>query len=360
MDIRREKLMKSMEESGVDALLITKAVNQRYLEGFTGNDCYLLASAKGNFLMADSRYTEMARRECAGAAVIPHRHPHPPLNKVLAGIAGENGFRRIGFESEDVTFSLYSSLSEALRGVNAEMIPLASVVEKIRARKDRGEIDSISAACRAADGALHKLLEKISGGVSELDIKVELDYLLKTGGADDVSFDTMVLFGARASQPHANSSRDVTLGRGDFILIDYGAAVDGYRSDTTRTFVFGTASSEQKRAYNAVRRAQAESLAMVKSGANGREINDTALRIITGDGFPAFDYGIGHGVGLAIHEEPFLRQNTDVTLESAMVFTIEPGTYIPGWGGIRIEDTVLVKAGGNEVLTSFPKELIEL
>jgi Xaa-Pro aminopeptidase len=170
----------------------------------------------------------------------------------------------------------------------------------------------------------------------------------------------MALFGARTSQPHANSSRDVRLSEGDFILIDYGARVNGYMSDTTRTFVFGTASDEQRRAYEAVLKAQVECLAMVRPGANGREINEHACRVIHDAGFPGFGHGIGHGVGLEIHEEPFLRQNADVTLAPGMVVTIEPGTYTPGWGGIRIEDTVLVTDAGHEVLTKYPKELAVL
>jgi Xaa-Pro aminopeptidase len=360
MNERMERMAASMEVSEIDAMIITKQANQRYLEGFTGNDCYLVASKRGNFLLADSRYTEMARRECQNAEIAPHRHPHPPPEAVIANIAREQGFRRMGFEGGHMTYDLYAAMAKELSRENIEMVSVPSIVERIRARKDTKEVEKIAAACGMADLALRGLVKTIKPGVSELDLKTELDYRLKTCGADDVGFDAMVIFGARSSQPHANSSREVKLAEGDLILIDYGAMSGGYRSDTTRTFVFGRASGEQKRAYGTVLAAQRESLAMVRAGANGRDVNDKALGIIRSAGLPAFDYGIGHGVGLEIHEEPFMRQNADVILEAGNVITIEPGTYSPGWGGIRIEDTILVTENGCEILTSFPKELTEI
>jgi Xaa-Pro aminopeptidase len=279
---------------------------------------------------------------------------------VVARLAGDNRLRRIGFEKDIISWGMYDDISKAAAGVGTELVPVSSLVERIRARKTPQEILSIESACRIADSALEDVLPLAKPGISEMDMKVELDYKLRTGGADEVSFDTMVLFGARPSQPHANSRRDVRLKGGDFILIDYGACVNGYRSDTTRTFVCGRASDEQKKAYETVLKSQLASVEMVSPGANGLDINNRALGIIKGDGLPAFEYGIGHGVGLEIHEEPFLRQNTDVTLETGMIVTIEPGTYRPGWGGIRIEDTVLVTEDGHRVLTRFPKELIEI
>jgi Xaa-Pro aminopeptidase len=358
MSDRNSALKKIFDEEGVDALFIVKSANQRYLEGFTGADCFMLASPEKHFLIADSRYTEMAQSECRTAEVVPHRSPNPPLGEVVARLARDNGFQRIGFEKDRIAWGMYDDISRAADGVR--FVPTSSVVERIRARKTPEEIGAIETACLIADKALENVLPMVKPGISELDLKIELDYRLRTGGAEDVSFDTMVLFGARPSQPHANSRRDVRLVDGDFILIDYGACRDGYRSDTTRTFVCGRATDEQRKAYNTVLKSQLESLEMVSPGANGREINDHALAVIKGAGLAGFEYGIGHGVGLEIHEEPFMRQNTDRILERDMVLTIEPGTYRPGWGGIRIEDTVLVTADGHRALTHFPKELIEL
>ncbi|MDR1650442.1 MAG: Xaa-Pro peptidase family protein [Synergistaceae bacterium] len=357
-----KKRMRNMEASlaaeGLDALLILKEANQRYLEGFTGDGCFLLVSRRGNFLMADSRYVEMASHECESAQIVPHRRPHPPFEKALAGLVREHGFKKLGFEAV-MPYGMYETIAAEI-GKDASLKPVSSMVEKIRAHKDDGEIEETASACGIADRALMALLDAVKPGVSELDVRTELDYRLKKGGAEDAAFNTMVLFGARASQPHANSRADVKLRAGDFILIDYGASVNGYKSDTTRTFVMGSASDEQKRAYNAVLKSQIESLSMVRPGANGRELNERALGVIGEAGFPAFSYGIGHGTGLEIHEEPFMRQGSDVILSSGMVHTIEPGTYIPGWGGIRIEDTVLVTDDGHRVLTSFPKDLMEL
>jgi Xaa-Pro aminopeptidase len=360
MKNRLEKLEQSLAEAGLDALFISKQANERYIEGFTGGDCYLLASGAGNFLIADSRYVEMAGHECRYASVVPYRNPHPPLETVVARIAGELGFKRIGFEGGHLTYDIYQKISETLSAINAEFISSQSMVEKIRAIKDESEALAVAAACRVADTALDELVKLLASGVSELEVKIELDHRLKVCGAEDTGFDTIVLFGARASQPHANSQRDVKLKEGDFILIDYGACLNGYRSDTTRTFVSGRVSDEQKRAYETLLAAQKECVGMVKPGANGRDINERALGMIKEAGFPAFGHGIGHGVGLEIHEEPFLRQNADTILAPGNVVTIEPGIYVPGWGGIRIEDTVLVTEAGHEVLTSYSKELVEL
>ena len=360
MDDRNEQLKKALEAEGLDALLLTKRANQRYLEGFTGADCYMIVSPKGNFLIADPRYTEMGERECRTAKVLPHRPPHPPFGEVIAKLAKDMGFRRLGFEKDSIGWGQHEAIESNLAGSEVRLVPASPLVEKIRARKAPEEAAMIGAACQIADRALKDLLPLVRPGVSELDLKVELDYRMKSGGAEDVSFDTMVLFGQRASQPHANSQGDVYLRKGDFILIDYGATKNGYHSDTTRTFVCGKASDEQRRAYDTVLKSQAETVAMIAPGANGRDLNDRALTILKEAGYPPFHYGLGHGVGLEIHEEPGMRQNTDAILEPGMVLTVEPGVYLPGWGGIRIEDTVMVTGQGHSVLTFFPKELMEL
>lgn len=360
MQERMARLTQALAEAEIDALLLRKAANQRYLEGFTGDDCYMLVSGKGNFLIADSRYTEMGERECRTAQIRPHRPPHPPFGAVAAEIARDMGFSRLGFERESLLWTEHEALSEALCEAGVKLVPTSSLVEGIRAVKSPAEAAAIAAACQIADKALTDLLPLITPGVSELDLKTELDYRLKRGGAEDVSFDTMVLFGPRASQPHANARADVPLRPGDFILIDYGATKDGYHSDTTRTFLCGHASHDQRRAYETVLNAQQEALSMIRPGANGKDINDRALSVIQDAGFPAFGHGLGHGVGLEIHEQPTLRREHDVILEAGMTLTIEPGIYKPGWGGIRIEDTVLVTKDGADILTNFPKDLIEI
>lgn len=357
MSERLRLLKEALEKARLDAMFLTKQANQRYLEGFTGGDCYLLASGKGSWLIADSRYSEMAQSQCRSASVRLHRHPHPPLGEVVAAIASENGFARIGFEKNHITWGLHSEVG---RSETFEFVPEENFLEKIRAVKSRDEASAIARACEIADRALKDIVPLITPGVSERDLVTELDYRMKKGGAEDVAFETMVLFGARASQPHATPMGGVRLAPGDFILIDFGACFEGYRSDMTRTFVCGKASAEQARAYDTVLLAGREAVKMVVPGANGRDINRRALEIIKGEGYPAFEYGVGHGVGLEIHEEPFMRQTADVILKPGMVLTIEPGIYVPGWGGIRIEDTLLVTEGGSESLSGYPRELTEL
>jgi len=360
MDATNVKMRAMLEKEGLDALLLTKPANQRYLEGFTGHDCYMIVSHKGNFLIADSRYTEMGERECRTAKILPHRAPHPPYADVIAKLSHDMGFRSLGFERDHITWGQYDEVNKSIQTHNIAFVPTSSLIERIRQIKTPEEAAMIGAACQIADRALSDLIDHIHPGVSELDLKIELDYKMKTGGAEDSSFDTMVLFGARASQPHAVSQSDVRLCKGDFILIDYGATKCGYHSDTTRTFVCGKATAEQCKAYETTLKSQLDSLALVAPGVNGKTLNEKALEVITEAGYPAFQYGLGHGVGLEVHELPSMPQKADVTLEPGMVITIEPGIYKPGWGGIRIEDTVIVTEHGHSVLTFFNKELIEL
>ncbi|MDR1481753.1 MAG: Xaa-Pro peptidase family protein [Synergistaceae bacterium] len=360
MPAKNEQPLKVLSDAEIDALIITKPENQRYLEGFTGRDCYMLVSSGGNFLIADSRYTEMGEKECKTATVLPYSQPYPPLGDVLASVAKERSFGRVGFERGNITWGDYDNISKRMEDAGVVMMPTSSLIEGMRAKKTPHESAMIGAACQIADRALKDILSQIRPGVSELDIKIELDYHLKTGGAEETAFDTIVLFGARSSQPHANPRRDVYLRKGDLVLIDYGAVKGGYRSDTTRTFVCGKASGEQRSAYEAVLEAQMESIEMVMPGAEAGKVNDRAAGMIKDAGLLAFEHGIGHGVGLEIHELPSLRRGLDTVLESGNVITIEPAMYRPGWGGIRIEDTVLVTDDGHSVLTFFPKELIEL
>jgi len=360
MSSKAAQLSIALKEAEIDALILTKQANQRYLEGFTGGDCYMLVSGGAAHLVADSRYAEMGERECRTAKIHRFKSPRPSYGEVIAKVARENGFFRLGFEKNHMTWGQHEEIEKWTTPEGIELVPASNPVEKIRAYKTPAEAAFCAEACRIADKALRDLLPRIKPGVSELALATELDYLMKKGGADEPSFDTMVLFGARSSQPHAKPRADARLEPGDFILIDYGACKSGYRSDTTRTFVCGKASDRQKHAYQTVLLAQTSGLAKVAPGVNARELCQISLDILADAGLPGFEYSIGHGVGLEIHEEPFMRRGKDVILGPGMILTIEPGTYIPGWGGVRIEDTVLVTEDGSRVLTFFPKELMEI
>lgn len=355
-------LSAALAREGLDALLVTRNANQRFLEGYTGTECYLLASAVGSWLVADSRYTEQAAGECRRAKVVQHRDPCPPYDEVIAKLASEAGFRRIGFEKTQVSFAQYDAIKaklDALGGVS--FIPTDGIVERMRMRKSAAEIELVRRACAAADAALEGMLGSLREGMSELELARELEARMVDAGADGPGFETIAAFGARASQPHAVPSAKVALKRGDFILLDFGALVEGYRSDITRTVLFGRASEEQRKAYAAVLEAQQRGVAAMVAGASGKEPDAIARKAVAAAGYPEFGYGVGHGVGLEIHELPFMSRRCEESLADGMIITCEPGVYLPGWGGVRIEDTVLIAGTEPERLTRFPKDkLIEV
>jgi Xaa-Pro aminopeptidase len=352
----------SIAEAGLDALLVTRDANQRFLEGWTGTECYLLASPRGSWLVADSRYTEQAAEECRTAKVVQHRDPCPPYDEVIARLVSEAGLKRVGFEKTQLSFAQYDAIKTQLGKVGGvELVPTDGIVEKLRMEKSPEEIECLRRACAAADKALELTLKGLREGMSELELARELESRMVDGGAAGPGFETIAAFGKRPSMPHAVPSAGVKLAKGDFILLDFGALVGGYRSDITRTVVFGKASAEQKKVYAAVLASQLASVEAMVVGASGKVPDAVARERIAAAGYPVFGYGVGHGVGLEIHELPFMSKRCEESLAAGMVVTNEPGIYIPGWGGVRIEDSVLVRPEGPECLTRFPKDrLLEI
>ena len=352
----------TLDEARLDALLITRDANQRYLEGYTGSDCYLLASRSGRWLIADSRYTEQAAQECRTAQVVQHRDPFPPYAEVIAGLAKEHGLKRIGFEKAVLTYAQFELIQgELARLQDISFIPTEGLVERLRMVKTAEEVEKVRKACAIADQALQGTLGLIREGMSELELARELESQLVREGAEGPAFHTIAAFGARASQPHAVPDAHVRLKPGDFILLDFGALHQGFRSDMTRTLVLGKASDRQKTAYAAVLESQRKGIEAVRPGASGQAPDAASRQHLVAGGWPEFGYGVGHGVGLEVHELPFMSKRCDLTLQPGMTLTVEPGIYVPGWGGIRIEDTVRVTETGAECLTHFPKDtLIEI
>lgn len=350
-----------LAEAGLDALLVARDANQRFLEGFTGTECYLLASPRGRWLIADPRYSEQAALECRTAGTVNHRDPFPPYAEVIATLAREHGLGRIGFEKATLTYGQYEAIAEELgKQESTRFLPTEGLVERLRQVKTTSEIETLRAACRIADRALEATLEVIREGMSELELARNLDHQLVQAGAEGVSFPSIVAFGAHASQPHAVPGPK-PLQPGDLVLIDYGALHQGYHSDTSRTLVFGRTTPRQRETYAAVLAAQLKGIAAIRPGIQGREVDAAARDHLVGAGFPEFNHGVGHGVGLEIHEMPLMNRKSEEPLQAGMVITVEPGVYLPGWGGIRIEDTVLVSERGPECLTHFPKDtLIEI
>jgi Xaa-Pro aminopeptidase len=345
----------------LDALVVSDLVNVRYLSGFTGSNAALLVFADGGspVLATDSRYrTQVARQAPDVESAIERACARHLVERAVAA-----GARRIGFESHVVTVDGYDALAGALEGCNdAELVRASSTVEALREVKDSGEVALLRLACGAADAALAALVDRgaLRPGRTERDVARELEALMLDHGADGPSFETIVAAGANSAVPHHRPT-DAELADGDFVKIDFGAVVGGYHSDTTRTFVLGSAAAWQREIYALVADAQRAGLEALECGTPLADVDAAARRIIADAGHADhFGHGLGHGVGLQIHEAPGIGSGAVGSLRSGSVVTVEPGVYLPGRGGVRIEDTVLVGERGAESLSRFSKDLAVL
>jgi Xaa-Pro aminopeptidase len=334
-----------------DALLILNEKNIRYLTGFTGGDGALMVGPDWLTLLVDGRYTTQARAEAGGTEVCEFR-------KRVDGIvatARRHGIGSAGFESPVLSVEEYLRLKGSLPEV--DFLPLPDAFQLLRAVKDDGEIDRIREAARIAGEALAAVREMIRPGVREEEIALELEYRMRRGDAEQVSFETIVAAGANSALPHATPGRRA-IADGDCVMIDFGAVCDGYHSDETCTFVVGRASESQREVYGLVREAHDRAIRAIRAGASCGEIDGIARSFLAEAGLgEAFSHGTGHGVGLDVHEAPRLAAGREEILRAGMVFTVEPGVYLPGLWGVRIEDTILVTEGGCEVLTATSKDL---
>jgi Xaa-Pro aminopeptidase len=349
--LRVARLRALLRRSSVEAFLILDLKNIRYLTGFSGSDGALLVGAGKPVLLADGRYTAQAKVQAPGARVVLCRDKASGIADVLSA----RGFERIGFEPASVSVELHGALRRMAKKVCWK--PLPSELGAIRAVKDKKEIESIRKAIRIATAALRSTLERIRPGVCERDIAIELEYAMRTKGAEAPSFDTIIASGPNSAHPHAQpGARKIR--PGDFVVVDFGAVCRGYHSDETCTFVVGRAGRKHENIYAVVKEAHDRALEAVRPGVACRAVDAAARGVIEKAGYGScFSHGTGHGLGLDVHEAPRLSTLSDAVLEEGMVITIEPGIYIPGFGGVRIEDTVLVGRGGARVLTEFSKEL---
>ncbi len=345
-------------------MLVSDLINVRYLTGFTGSNAALLVFGDGRpaLLATDSRYRTQAARQAPDVEVAIER----ACGRHLAQRAVAAGSPRIGFESHIVTVDGYDVLRRALDGDGAapaaELVRATGLVESLREVKDDGEVTLLRAACEAADAALADLVSGggLRPGRTERAVARELEAHMLDHGADARAFETIVAAGANSAVPHHRPT-DAVLRTGDFVKIDFGALVAGYHSDMTRTFVLGAASDWQREIYDVVLAAQRAGVAALEPGADLSGIDGAARRVIDQAGFAEhFGHGLGHGVGLQIHEAPGIAAAAVGELRAGSVVTVEPGVYLPGRGGVRIEDTALVGEHGTEALSRFPKELIVL
>jgi Xaa-Pro aminopeptidase len=348
---RRAKLRARLGEAGVGTMLVTRPPNVRYLTGFTGSYAALLLREDADVLLTDRRYDQQAASEVEGAAVV--LAPGDLIAKVIdllpSGV-------RLGFEPAGLTWLNGQRLLDAL----PRAVPLPDLVEQQRVVKDDGELASMAAAARAATGALAEVLPELRPGVTERQVAFELELAMRRRGADGNAFDPIIAFGEQAAEPHHRPG-DRALRRGDVIKLDFGAVVDGYRSDMTRTLVLGPATTRQRELYEVVLAAQVAGLATLRPGVTGEEVDAACRAVVTAAGLgDHFTHPTGHGVGLEIHEAPRVRAGAGDSIAPGTPLTVEPGVYVPGYGGIRIEDLAVVRPDGPELLTTAPKELLVL
>jgi len=337
----------------VDALLVTKLVNVRYLTGFTGSNGALLLRRDGAALLAtDGRYQEQARAQAPDLELVITRTLGPDL--VTAAVRA--GDRRLAIERHHVTLAAHDVLLAAADG--AQLLGAGQVVERLRVRKDDEEIAALQQACAITDRAFAAVLDQLTPGVTEREVAWRLLSAMRADGAESAAFETIVAFGPHSAIPHHRPT-DRELARGDLVKLDFGARAGGYHADMTRTVVCGPAADWQRELHAQVFEVQQQCSAATVVGASPVELDGLARRLIAGHGNDLV-HGLGHGVGLEVHEQPFLGPlSTAARLEDRVPVTVEPGIYLPGRGGVRIEDTVLVGPQGAQPLTTSPRDLIE-
>ena len=355
MEARYSKIRKIMEETGLDAVYVNSAENHLYMCGFDNPDGNILILKDKSYVFADSRYIEAARAEASPLCTVCL-----PGQPTLAEIVRDYGVRTVGYEDMHVTCAELEEMKKSVDGMGVEFAPLGKTFTDIRAIKTDEEIENIVAAQKIAEGAFSHILKTITYDMTEIEVAAELEYYMKRHGSQKPSFDTICVSGTASSRPHG-VPRPVKLERG-FLTMDYGAMVNGYHSDMTRTVVIGKADGDMKRLYGTVLSAQTAAMDIVAPGVKNIEVDKVARDIIYGAGYEGrFGHGLGHGVGLEIHESPMVNMRAgDAVLRVGEVITDEPGIYIEGVYGCRIEDMLLVTADGYRNLTNCPKELIEL
>jgi Xaa-Pro dipeptidase len=353
-ELRRSRLRERLADLDLGAALITRLVNVRYLTGFTGSNGAVLVTADGAVLTTDGRYTTQAGEQAPDVELVIER----AVVARLAREASTRGVRRLGFEEHDVTVAAYDSLTDAAHG--AELVRLGRPVEDLRAVKDEDEIAALARACAVADAAFAAVIAGLRPGLTEREVARRLESRMFDEGAEAPSFETIVASGPNSAVPH-HSPTDRVLAAGDLVKCDFGALVDGYHSDMTRTVVIGPPSAWQQEIYDVVAAAQSAGRAALRPGAECRAVDAVARNVIVEAGYGAeFVHGLGHGVGLEIHESPSLGAAATGRLDDRMPVTVEPGVYLPGRGGVRIEDTLVVRPDGPELLTMTTRDLLVL
>lgn len=354
MNARLSKLRSFMEKQNLDAVVISKPENRAYFSGFTGTSATLVVTAAKAKLITDFRYIEQAEKESPLFDVV--RHEQDMLAVVASEILADKA-KKIGFEGDSFTYNHFTMLARHLP--DAKLKPVG--LDGLREIKDAAEIERMTKAVEISDAAFSHILKVLRPGISEIEVAAEIEHCMRKLGSEKPAFDTIVVSGERGSLPHGLATNKL-IESGDFVTMDFGAVYLGYHSDITRTVCIGKADEKQRHIYDVVRKAQHLGVGAIAVGKSGKAVDAQVRRCIMDAGYGEFfGHGLGHGVGLAIHELPRLSpSSTCERLEENMLVTVEPGIYLPGWGGVRIEDTVQITASGAKVLTKSRKQLIEI
>ncbi len=356
MSTRVERLRHTFAKHELDGALISNAQNRRYLSGFTGSAGYLLITHDDAIIATDFRYYEQS------AAQAPEFRPHKTvggfdawLPALVAGLGG----KKIAFEAADMTFATHQQIKKSLATLpepeRPTLVPTPNLVESLRLFKEPGEIAALQKAVDLGDAACEQVAERVEPGWTEKQVAWEIEKYIREHGGDGLSFDTIVAGGPSGAMPHAYP-RDRKLEKGEGVVIDMGCDIDGYMSDLTRTIFLGKPDDQFKKIYDVVLTAQLTAEEMVKPGMTGDECHMIAHKVIEAAGYgETFGHGLGHGIGLQVHEAPRVARTSTDELKDNMVFTIEPGIYVTGWGGVRIEDMVVLEGGKARVMSKAPK-----
>ena len=351
---RIAKLREAMGKKKLDSVLLMGDPNRNYLSGFTGNESFSLITQEEAFFITDSRFTEQASEQVKDYKILEYSKGMSFVD-FLSDLIDKNNIKRLGFEENIVSYSQYVVFNSKL---NCQLVPMEGIVEEIRIVKDDDEIKLMEGAAAIADKAFAHMVNFIKSGMTEREIGLELEFHMKKLGASALSFPSIVASGVRSSLPHGEATEKV-IKRGEFLTLDFGCIYKEYCSDMTRTVVIGEPSREMLKIYNIVLEAEQLALKEYKPGIPAVEVDAVASNYISGKGYGKnFGHSLGHGVGREIHEAPIIGYKNNRKLESGMVVSDEPGIYIPGFGGVRIEDLLVVTEDGGRVLSKSPKNLI--
>lgn len=353
---RLYKINELLEKNNIDALFLVKQSNVNYISKFTDEASYVLLTKDENYFITDGRFVELAENICKGFTVINWHNSGKGVMGLILDLCKKHKANRLGFEKFFLTFDKYNFLNS--QSNNIELVPTSGIIESLRYVKDHEEISYLREASKITDESFLEVLNFVKPGMTELQLAARLEFILKMKGAHGIGFETILISGKNTSLPHGKPDNK-SIENGDFITFDFGALISGYTADMTRTVVLGSADEKQKEIYNLVKIAQEKAMDSVKPGVLSN-VPDKITREIFKDYIEYYYPGMGHGTGLDLHEDPFISSSSNYTFEKNSVITVEPGLYIPNWGGVRIEDSILITDTGYERLNTCTKELIIL